>query len=106
MTSSSDILGGLLEDEIFWRDRYDWLKEHGYTLRPGYKPDWVPPWKNTGEPPSMYEEGMSLTVLISYLPSTCPRNNIELGRPGSRRGARLGWEHSRPQASIAVNTPG
>lgn len=54
----------------------------------------------------MYEEGMSLTVLISYLPSTCPRNNIELGRPGSRRGARLGWEHSRPQASIAVNTPG
>ncbi len=62
MTSHSDILGGLLEQEIFWRDRHDWLKRHGYNLRPRYKPGWVPPWKDTGEPPSMYEEGVSVTV--------------------------------------------
>lgn len=64
MTSYQDILGGLLEEELFWRDRYDWLKQHGYTLRTRYKPDWVPPWKGTDHPPSRYEEGMSVMVLF------------------------------------------
>jgi hypothetical protein len=35
----------LEEAEIYWRDRYDWLLEHGYRLRPRYQPDWVPSWK-------------------------------------------------------------
>ncbi|KNZ81213.1 hypothetical protein J132_02163 [Termitomyces sp. J132] len=36
--------GGLLEVEIFWRDHYLYLKEHGYTLRRRYEPDWTPSW--------------------------------------------------------------
>ncbi|KAF5326216.1 hypothetical protein D9611_000730 [Ephemerocybe angulata] len=34
----------LSDKEIYWRDRYDWLLESGYRLRPRYKPDWVPSW--------------------------------------------------------------
>lgn len=35
----------LFEAEIYWRDRYLWLKEHGYLLRSRYHPEWVPSWK-------------------------------------------------------------
>lgn len=34
-------LGGL---ECWWRDRYDWLAERGYMLRPRYRPGWKPSW--------------------------------------------------------------
>ncbi|KAG5716955.1 hypothetical protein E4T56_gene8244, partial [Termitomyces sp. T112] len=34
----------LLEAEIFWRDHYHYLKDHGYTLRRRYEPDWTPSW--------------------------------------------------------------
>ncbi|KAJ8509195.1 hypothetical protein ONZ45_g8608 [Pleurotus djamor] len=37
--------GRLTEQELFWRDHYDWLLERGYELRPRYKPDWQPSWK-------------------------------------------------------------
>ncbi|KAG6836479.1 hypothetical protein H0H93_007648 [Arthromyces matolae] len=40
--------GVLGEDECFWRDHYDFLKAHGYTLRQRYKPDWVPSWEKDG----------------------------------------------------------
>ncbi|KAF6744608.1 kinase-like domain-containing protein [Ephemerocybe angulata] len=33
------------EEEVFWRDHYEWLLESGYQLRPRYKPGWVPTWK-------------------------------------------------------------
>ncbi|KAI0745169.1 hypothetical protein C8Q76DRAFT_638697 [Earliella scabrosa] len=59
MTSYKDIIGGLLEDEEFWRDRYDWFKQRGYTLRARYKPDWVPSWKGVNGIPLMFEDGLS-----------------------------------------------
>ncbi|KAJ7680951.1 kinase-like domain-containing protein [Mycena polygramma] len=40
----------LLQDELFWRDSYTWLKGVGYLLRPRYAPGWTPPW--SGENPS------------------------------------------------------
>ncbi|KAF6754147.1 other/AgaK1 protein kinase [Ephemerocybe angulata] len=40
---------GLVQHEIYWRDRYDWLLEHGYRLRPRYHPDWVPSWKTNSK---------------------------------------------------------
>ena len=39
----------LLEGEHYWRDRFLWLKEHGYTLRPRYSPDWKPSWVGTNK---------------------------------------------------------
>lgn len=35
--------GELIEYERYWRDRQPWLQEHGYMLRPRYRPGWEPP---------------------------------------------------------------
>ncbi|KAG0696944.1 hypothetical protein DFH29DRAFT_836369 [Suillus ampliporus] len=40
-------LGDLHSEEIWWRDRFLWLKEVGYQLRSRYAPDWVPSWQGT-----------------------------------------------------------
>ncbi|KAH9839151.1 kinase-like domain-containing protein [Rhodofomes roseus] len=32
----------LLLDELYWCDRQPWLQEHGYMLRPRYRPGWKP----------------------------------------------------------------
>ncbi|KAJ7225828.1 hypothetical protein GGX14DRAFT_641245, partial [Mycena pura] len=31
--------------ELFWRDNYEHILQHGYELRTRYQPDWVPSWK-------------------------------------------------------------
>ncbi|KAA1473351.1 hypothetical protein DENSPDRAFT_822699, partial [Dentipellis sp. KUC8613] len=49
--------GTLRASEKWWRDHYDMLLEHGYTLRPRFKPGWTPPWKETGRVYMEYEEG-------------------------------------------------
>jgi len=33
--------------EYYWLDRYIWLEEQGYMLRPRYHPDWKPSWIGT-----------------------------------------------------------
>lgn len=38
----------LSPSEVFWRDLYGFLKEHGYLLRPRYHPEWTPSWKGKG----------------------------------------------------------
>ena len=49
--------------EIFWRDHWDWLQQKGYLLRPRYKPDWVPSWRNHPNPDlNAYEDGLSHMV--------------------------------------------
>ena len=52
----------LRDSEVYWRDRYDWLLESGYTLRPRYRPGWVPSWKATDDDPSHFEDGWLPTV--------------------------------------------
>ncbi|KAI0709590.1 hypothetical protein C8T65DRAFT_197773 [Cerioporus squamosus] len=54
--------GRLIEGEIFWRDRYDWLRQSGYELRARYRPDWVPSWKGTNKLTLLCEDGISLLV--------------------------------------------
>ncbi|THH20527.1 hypothetical protein EUX98_g8563 [Antrodiella citrinella] len=49
-------LGALHPSEILWRDRYLYLKEHGYTLRIRYKPDWKPSWFGNDVPPDCFED--------------------------------------------------
>ena len=52
----------LAAGEIYWRDRYDWLKGAGYTLRPRYEPKWEPSWRRTGKSRFQCEDGIRLTV--------------------------------------------
>jgi hypothetical protein len=44
-----DFPGGLGTGESWWVERYIWLKECGYLLRPRYAPDWVPSWPGTNK---------------------------------------------------------
>ncbi|TFY60108.1 hypothetical protein EVJ58_g5356 [Rhodofomes roseus] len=51
--------GGLAKHEYFWRDRQPWLQEHGYLLRPRYRPDWKPSWLESGRFYMLCEDGQS-----------------------------------------------
>lgn len=44
------------DGEKFWRDRYEWLQQRGYVLRPRYKPDWVPSWTGSKKLPYYCED--------------------------------------------------
>ncbi|KAF7324698.1 Protein kinase domain-containing protein [Mycena kentingensis (nom. inval.)] len=50
----------LHEKEVYWRDRYAWLVECGYQLRPRFRPGWKPSWAsggaNEGEMPFSCED--------------------------------------------------
>ncbi len=54
--------------EVYWRDHYDWLRQRGYTLRPRYKPDWVPSWRGTKKSPHSCEDSQRAVVRPSSLP--------------------------------------
>ena len=54
--------GALLSIEEFWRDRYEWLQRVGYSLRPRYKPGWVPSWRGTDKSHRLCEDGIMLMV--------------------------------------------
>ena len=63
--------GLLSERETFWRDRYDWLKEHGYELRPRFRPGWTPSWQGTKRTIISCEDGMRLMVCSWLLAHFC-----------------------------------
>lgn len=52
----------LIPFEVFWRERYRYLKEAGYVLRPRYKPDWKPSWADTELSPNRFEDSVMLMV--------------------------------------------
>ncbi|KAH9839162.1 uncharacterized protein C8Q71DRAFT_748236 [Rhodofomes roseus] len=54
------VSGQLSSAECIWRDRQPWLEERGYTLRPRYRPDWIPSWKGTDIWSLMCEDGQIL----------------------------------------------
>jgi hypothetical protein len=58
---------GLDEFEEWWADRYEFLKEKGYMLRPRYRPGWKPSYKQT-QNPFTFEDGHYLPV-CSFLSS-------------------------------------
>ncbi|KAK7691433.1 hypothetical protein QCA50_004832 [Cerrena zonata] len=55
----------LLSYEVFWRERYDYLKNKGYLLRPRFQPGWIPSWLGTNRDPSFCED--SICSMISEL---------------------------------------
>ena len=51
--------------EVWWRDRYKQLSNHGYLLRPRYSPQWVPSWKASNRDWTDSEDGKRLVVCKS-----------------------------------------
>ncbi|OCH94858.1 hypothetical protein OBBRIDRAFT_788858 [Obba rivulosa] len=49
---------GLVENELYWRDRQKWLEEKGYLLRSRYRPDWKPSWEGTKKMSFQCEDGL------------------------------------------------
>ncbi|OBZ70888.1 hypothetical protein A0H81_09384 [Grifola frondosa] len=54
--------GGLMPSECYWRDSQPWLEASGYMLRPRYKPDWTPSWKDTKKPYYECEDGLESSL--------------------------------------------
>ena len=52
----------LLIDEVFWRERYNFLRSHGYQLRPRFAPDWTPSWLGTNYDPFFCEDSICSMV--------------------------------------------
>ncbi|KAI0744020.1 hypothetical protein C8Q80DRAFT_1272622 [Daedaleopsis nitida] len=50
--------GLLTAPEIYWRERYEWLKRSGYLLGPRYAPDWVPFWMGTDKWYAQCDDGI------------------------------------------------
>ncbi|RPD57465.1 kinase-like protein [Lentinus tigrinus ALCF2SS1-7] len=48
----------LSPSEHFWQARHSHLKQHGYSLRPRYSPDWKPSWLGTNRDPLFCEDSI------------------------------------------------
>ncbi|TFK85937.1 kinase-like protein [Polyporus arcularius HHB13444] len=48
----------LIPTEVFWQFRYSHLADHGYVLRPRYKPGWEPSWIGTNLEPEFCEDSI------------------------------------------------
>lgn len=54
--------GKLSSTELLWRNHYQFLKDHGYTLRPRYHPDWVASWLDSAKDWTTCEDGIPITT--------------------------------------------
>ncbi|KAF8069045.1 kinase-like domain-containing protein [Lyophyllum atratum] len=52
--------GKLTGTELFWRKHYNFLKDHDYTLRKRYHPDWVASWLGTSKKRKTCEDGIPI----------------------------------------------
>jgi hypothetical protein len=88
-------IGTLFDSELWWRDQYREIENHGYILRPRYHPNWEPSWKRSGKPFFTAEDGHPTLVSAVYLmPPTLtlvPVANCD------GRDALEGWETSHAQ---------
>ena len=61
--------------EVWWRDRYQQLSNHGYLLRPRYSPQWAPSWKTSNRDRADSEDSKRLNVrnvpFSRYCLTTC-----------------------------------
>ncbi|KIJ60038.1 hypothetical protein HYDPIDRAFT_117724 [Hydnomerulius pinastri MD-312] len=52
--------GQLDSRELWWSNRFEWLKARGYLLRPRYSPGWTPSWKNSNKDWFEHEDSRNL----------------------------------------------
>ena len=65
----------LSEPEAWWRDHQQWLAEHGYMLRPRYRPGWQPSWITDPRKPKYECEDMDPPIVRNNICSVpCPAN--------------------------------
>lgn len=50
------------DSEIWWSNRFEWLKGRGYLLRTRYIPDWVPSWNTSDQAWFEHEDSRILEV--------------------------------------------
>ncbi|KAG8913703.1 hypothetical protein FRC01_004418 [Tulasnella sp. 417] len=63
--------------EIPWKARYEFLKSHGYLLRPRYRPDWKPSWPPSKRNPEYRYEDATLPLHSKRLDA----HRVSDGRP-------------------------
>ncbi|KAL6303573.1 hypothetical protein BKA93DRAFT_787874 [Sparassis latifolia] len=49
-----------MKAEYFWRNRQEWLQEHGYMLRPRYMPNWKPSWQGSKRSFFRFEDAVGM----------------------------------------------
>lgn len=47
----------LSNTEEWWRDHHGLLVDHGYELRPRFRPGWIPSWTRNKKDPLLCEDG-------------------------------------------------
>ncbi|THH13153.1 hypothetical protein EW146_g7036 [Bondarzewia mesenterica] len=85
-------LFNLLSFEVYWRDHYEVLWDHGYRLRRRYHPNWTPSWTDSRVDPTFCEDSISLidynvidatrlkdSMLVSIKKIHNDRSEIEIG---------------------------
>lgn len=55
----------LSSSELWWIERYEMLKDQGYTLRPRFRPGWVPTWKVRNIRPLRCEDSIRNPVFVA-----------------------------------------
>lgn len=60
----------LNDSEVRWRDRYAFLLDRGFLLRPRYRPGWTPSWVGTKLDPIDCEDSFQAIVRSAFQP-TC-----------------------------------
>ncbi|EIW87431.1 hypothetical protein CONPUDRAFT_134578 [Coniophora puteana RWD-64-598 SS2] len=56
-TGKRELAATLFKPEVWWAERYQWLKDRGYELRPRYRPGWTPSWRGTKKQFYQCEDG-------------------------------------------------
>lgn len=103
---NDNALGALSPSEKFWRDRYNWLEQEGYILRPRYKPDWVPSWKDSGRGHWSFEDGQRLIVGLLHLQWVCPLTGpLPTEWSGHRRRSQIRRRSGSLKESLEVGPP-
>ena len=88
-------IGTLFDSELWWRDHYHEIGNHGYRLRPRYHPDWEPSWKTSGKAFFTTEDGQPSPVSAASL--RIPVLIFDSVASSDGRNAPAGWETSNAQ---------
>jgi hypothetical protein len=67
--------------ETAWRDRYDYLVDNGYRLRPRYRPGWKGSWLGSGKSLAECEDAIEMLVRIEPVEMTFLIADCSYGSP-------------------------
>ncbi|OBZ69510.1 hypothetical protein A0H81_10164 [Grifola frondosa] len=63
--------------EMFWKDRQPALENHGYSLRPRYRPGWTPSWIGTNFDPTFCEDSI-MPLYYQIMDATRQKDNVRV----------------------------